>query len=283
MRRRRTTRSKSKIINRRYDTVQEMLDVCDSKHEEACKKNNFNPSHLDGNRDNFFGGSYEEAVKMNSVGWREGSDRVTSLRADLDSAVETAVADNAASIQYDAEGEWVDIGRLAVDDPECCGYFALQGSTGGAKVVKIIANVSVSGSVSHETMFCRGAAVVAATDILESCGYRVQVVLGMGLSKGGSRLDVQATIKEATQPVDTDRLSYVLCHPIFFRRFMFKVMESEGYSPSGCYPDSVRSDEEDAIVLPELLSSRGATKKETISQVVDICRRCGVELEGSYI
>lgn len=273
-----------RIIKRRFDDVQELLEFSDKKHDEYCEANpHFHPSHKEGSRDGFYGGTYAEAIKMNSLGWSKGAQRVTSLRADLDSAVETAVSENSAAIQYDAEGEWVDIGRLAVDDPECCGYFALQGSTGGTKVVKIIANVSVSGSVSHETMFCRGAAVVAATDILESCGYRVQVVVAMGLRKGSVQLDVQTTIKEATQPLDIDRMSYTLCHPIFFRRIMFKVMESEGFMPSNCLPYPVKADEDDSIVLPELCSATTPTREETISQIVDICRKCGIQLEGSYV
>ena len=70
-------------------------------------------------------------------------------------------------IQFGYEGEWVDIGRLAEGDPECCGYWSDDGEDNQKKVIKIVANICVSGSISTDAMFARGAACVAAVDLLE--------------------------------------------------------------------------------------------------------------------
>ncbi len=263
---------------KRFDTVSEMIEKTDPKHEEWVKEN-FSTETKD--KGGFYGVSYDEAKEMIDEGWGEGAVRVSKLRAELSETVDSVISKNAATIQFDAEGEWVDLGRLATDDPECCGYFTSGGSVGGDKVVQIIANVSVSCSVSHETMFCRGAATVAAVDILESLGYRVHLVAAMGVKNRTKRelLDVQVTIKEPTQPVDQDRLAFTLCHPSFFRRIMFKVMESEDHRPGRTYPHSVEADADGAVVLPELLTGRTPTREETIEQVKMICRKTGIEID----
>ena len=88
-------------------------------------------------------------------------------------------------------------------------------------------------------------------------------------------------VKDAGQPVDTDRLAYVLCHPAFFRRVYFAHMELNRINPCGCLPCGVTAD--NAIVLPEALASNGLSHDDIVRQVVDICDRAGVTFDPAQV
>lgn len=220
--------------------------------------------------------TYEETIALTKTGWKRGADRVNALRTELDNAVQTLVAAKAATVAYDVDGDWVDIGRLVTGEPECCGSWDSQGEDAKNKVVKIVANVSVSWMVKQETIFARGAACLAAVDILESLGRRVELWVSIGLNDYRNGLsETHVLAKPAGQPVDTDRLAFVLCHADMFRRILFTHMEINNHDPSRCVPTPVKSDGE-AIILPELRTGKVPSHDENIRQVIRICELAGI-------
>lgn len=220
--------------------------------------------------------TYEETIALTKTGWKRGADRVNALRTELDTAVQTLVAAKSATVAYDVDGDWVDIGRLVAGEPECCGSWDAQGEDAKNKVVKVIANVSVSWMVKQETIFARGAACLAAVDILESLGRRVELWVSIGLNDYSNGLcETHVLAKPAGQPVDTDRLAFVLCHADMFRRILFAHMEINKHDPSRCVPTPVKSEDE-AIILPELKTGRVPTHSENIQQVIKICEMAGI-------
>jgi hypothetical protein len=218
--------------------------------------------------------SYEAAVTLINEGWRDGAKRVDALRKELDDAVQSLVASKAAAMQYGVEGDWVDTGRIVTGDPECCGSWFVQGDDRNEKVVKIVANISVSCAVGAETIFARGAACLAAVDILESLGKRVELWVGLGLSDCGRRIETHVLVKPSSQPPELDRLAYVMCHASMLRRIMFAHMEMNRHNPSRTYPGPVSGD--DAIVLPELKTGRPPSREGNIREVVKICELAGI-------
>lgn len=227
--------------------------------------------------------TYEQAVDLLQIGWPEGAKRVANIRASLDRAVDSMAAARAATVAYGYEGEWVDIGRLSEGDPECCGYWDENGEDSQRRVIKIVANICVSASVSTEAMYARGAACIAAVDLLESLGHRVELWAGIGCDGYGNRgtLDSQVLIKDAGQPAEPDRLAYVLCHPAFFRRIYFAHMEVNGMNPGGCCPCGVTAD--GAVVLPEACTASGLSHNQIVKQVADICALAGVAFDPAEV
>lgn len=263
-------------IKYRHDTVTEMMQEAERVWAESpYASGSRRSSAMDPSNNSWAGGSYKQAEELHGMGWSEGACRVAKVRAELNDAVDQIVAENASMIAFDVEGSWVDTGRIAVGDPECCGFIE---NTGSAKVVKIIANICVSAAVNHATMFARGAACCAAVDILESLGHRVELAVAIGMKTGDTKKDVQAVIKTSDQPVDSDRIAYTLCHPAFFRRLMFKVMEAVDMDPCGCIPYAVTADEEGAVVLPELKTGSTPSTADTVKEVIEICKLCGIDL-----
>jgi hypothetical protein len=264
---------KPKIERHEFASLSDLLkdnERWESKHPggEASRQ----PKQHDFNDTN----TYEETLELTQKGWKYGADRVNALRTTLDTAVQTLVAAKAATVMYDVDGDWVDIGRLVTGEPECCGSWDTQGDDAKNKVVRIVANVSVSWMVKQETIFARGAACLAAVDILESLGKRVELWVSVGLNDyRHGRVDTHLIAKPAGQPVDTDRLAFVLCHADMFRRILFAHMEINDHDPSRCVPTPVFRDE-DAIFLPELRTGKVPTHEENIQQVIKICEMAGI-------
>lgn len=225
--------------------------------------------------------SYEGALALTAKGWRDGARRVEALRAELNGAVQAIVAAKSADMVYAVEGDWVDTGRVVTGEPECCGSWVVQGDDRNDKIIKIIANISVSAAVNSETIFARGAACLAAVDILETLGRRVELWIGLGINDRGKIAETHVLVKPASQPVEIDRLAYVLCHPAMLRRIMFAHMESRKHNPNRTYPAPVT--DPNAIVLSELKTGRRASREENVREVVSVCEKAGIVFDDSDI
>ena len=226
--------------------------------------------------------TYGEAVAVAGTGWKQGANRVEKIRASLDAVVQRMAVANCSQMIYGVEGEWVDIGRIATGEPECCGSWHDQGEGASQKIVKIVANVAVSCGVSAETIFARGAATLAAVDLLESLGFRCELWASKGCS-GNKNSEFHTLVKEASQPVELDRLAFCLCHPAMLRRLYFATMETFGIYPSSCSPRPVTDESDATIMLPELCTSERVTNKGMIEQILFICKAAGVSFDESEI
>lgn len=272
------SKEKTKITHR-FDSIEQLVR---DNERWGKDRTDGNSSRGTGRTDWYGTNSYESAVGLLTNGWPEGAHRVASIRSRLDRAVQAMAAAKVQETAFGVEGEWVDIGRLATGEPECCAYTVDSGEALPSKVVKIVANICVSACVSTDVMFARGAACIAAVDLLESLDRRVELWVGIGCDGyNGKTLDSQVLVKAGDQPVDTDRLAYVLCHPAFFRRIYFAHMELNEMNPCGCLPHGVNADS--AIVLPELCSSRGLSHHDIVKQVAEICELAGVSFDASEV
>jgi hypothetical protein len=265
----------------KFDSLSELI----AANECWEKAPNRNGSSSRGNGD-FYGKdtpTYESAVLKARTGWQQGANRVSEMRSRLNDAVQSLASAKAARMHYDVDGDWVDIGRVVVGDPECCGNWIHQGDDRSSKIVKIYANICVSAAVNRETIFARGAACLAAVDLIETLGRRVELHACLGLSCAGRSAEIYTLVKEASQHVETDRLAYILCHDSMLRRIGFAQMEIQGFNPCSSYPSGVHPDEEDCIILPELLTGRTPSHEDTIRQMLDICKKVGIEFDEADI
>lgn len=268
----------TKINEIRFDSIEALVRDNERWGKDATDGNSSRQTGVDA-----WAGSktYEEAVGYMQRGWPEGAAKVSKVRGSLNRAVETLIAAKTQDCMYGVEGDWFDVGRMAEGDPECCGYWDDDGESEKTKIIRIVANICVSAAVSTQAMYARGAACIAAVDLLESLGYRVELWAGIGCDRGGERLDSQVLIKASGQPVDTDRLAYVLCHPSFFRRVYFAHMELHRMDPCRCIPCGVSA--KGAIVLPEACRGSDFSTREVIAQVTKICDLAGVTFDPKEV
>jgi hypothetical protein len=247
-----------------YHTIEDFVaaaTVDESEHKSACKPT----SEWNG------GATLREAASLARRGWPAAADRVSRLAAEVADATASIVERAAASLTYGVEGLWVDEGRLVTGEPECCVSTA---TLDDCVVRKIVVNISANAAVCPDALFSAGAATLAAIDALESTGRRCEVWIGSGSERFGDRktLQVLVMVKGAGQPLDVDRLAFLLCHPAALRRLMFSVEEDAGFSPGNCRTSPL--DVPDATVTPEASSNASAeARRETVSEV---CRVLGI-------
>lgn len=182
--------------------------------------------------------SWDATVKHAANGWSDGRKDVERLSARLESLLSGMIP--VMTVNYDVTGDWLDVGRFMTGEPEVFGTLVDSGMRVDAttpKLVRIVANVCVSGSQSPESLRMRGAAVVAMADMLERHGIRCQIDLvaaNGGYDRNGeSSVITWARVKEFGDSMQLDSLAFILAHPDSFRRLMFSAWEH--------LPDDVRT------------------------------------------
>lgn len=223
--------------------------------------------------------TFEEAVSLAKTGWREGAEKASALRASIAGAVNDLIAARTTAYSYDVSGQWVDVGLHLSGEPEC---FGIEDSGEGPRpVVKLLFNAAASGSVDAGSLIARGVAAVAAIDILESTGRRVEVWLVKGgqRKRGVGTHAIRVLLKKADQPVDVDRIAFALACPACLRRLLFSVQHNAGFAAVRTLPHAVPTDGE-SILVPHLRREAGISRADLLAQVAEICRQAGVEIEA---
>jgi hypothetical protein len=189
--------------------------------------------------------------------------------------VSSLVAARAESIGYDVAGDYVDVGRFLSGEPECFGVRVCDESQ-AKPVIRINVNTAVSASVSASAIFGRGAAILAAIDVIEATGSRVEVwaVNGNVNNKGNHVHETYALIKSASQPLDIDRLAFAFCHQASHRRLAFSVFEHYGIRAGESCPHEVSITE--GINTRPARRSQTFTRQELLEEIKWICDRAGV-------
>lgn len=269
----------NKII-RRFETFNDFLEaalVVPKKQDSSSSR------RIDDGRNPWSGTkTFEEAVELAKRGWAEGASKALQFRACIADAVREIITSRSTSYAWDVAGQFIDIGRYLEGEPECFGTLDEAGQTAAQPVVKIFVNLAASGSVSVESLFARGAVILAAIDVLEATGKRVEVVAAKG-SRGNTIHETYVTVKRPDQPVDADRLAFVLAHAGCLRRLFFSVMEQKGHLPNSTWPHEIVVEEEGAIVTRHALRGHDFSKYELLQEVAVICGQAGVEIPQEEI
>jgi len=169
--------------------------------------------------------TWDEALAVARIGWPEGERRVQTLSDAVSSKVQESLTGTAWVRRV--EGEEIDVAAFAQGQPDC---WLQRTHDDTRRVVTIRACIGVSSGIPTEQLFHRGAAIVALVEALEMSGFgvRVEAVKASGFSSKDKtrRVSAEVVVKESSQPVDRDRLTFVLCHNASYRRLGFCFMEN---------------------------------------------------------
>src|SRR6266566_2279928 len=118
------------------------------------------------------GASFADAVRMAGEGWTEQLDSALGL---AESAIETAdkehMTDSFNQPVWDVTGAQVDIGAFLAGTPECMIDYPLTETSKVGRVITLIASISVSASVSADTIARRGRVITALALALSRLGH----------------------------------------------------------------------------------------------------------------
>jgi hypothetical protein len=222
---------------------------------------------------------FDDAVKLAETGWAEGAAKALALRGSIDSAVRQIVSSRQSQFVYDLTGDVVDVGKYLGGEPECFLTTEQNGESSSGSIVKLVANLAASGAVSTESLFARGAVILAAIDILESLGHRVELWIAKGsLGERNNAHQTFALAKPASQPLDADRIAFALCHAACLRKLAFSIMEQHGHLPNDTYPYKVTFDDPSAIVTDEAYRGTDFSQSELLDAVASLCEKCGISI-----
>lgn len=173
-------------------------------------------------------GSLEDAVSLGLYGWREGE---KLMQAQIAQAVIVQKLFLRKAVGVDVGGAYPNVPLAVAGDPMCM-VTPDSESTKTKPIVRIVINVAVSGNVPREVIHARGGAILAWVDELERCGYRCEiVVIETGIfgrtSSSPKGIMFMATGKLPEEPLDIDRMSFLLCHPAMQRRIFFSLYEGD--------------------------------------------------------
>ncbi|MHC1764598.1 MAG: hypothetical protein AB9869_09855 [Verrucomicrobiia bacterium] len=204
---------------------------------------------------------YDEALRLAMTGWAEGFRQVT-VRAD---AIARAQAGLEMTSHYAEAGDEVDVGLYLTGEPECMIEFPLEPKR--KPVVRFVVSAAFSARVDAEAIYNRGAAVLAAIDVLESAGVRVELDLDESIEADRREFRRTIPLKAADDPVDRDKLAFAICHPSTLRRLIFRLHEQEGIKRwremgGGSYGRPRNPKVTDAVVIPCMRGNDGFASQE---------------------
>lgn len=168
-----------------------------------------------------------EARALARSGWTECADEIERLAggffAELSSLIERE------NIFYDVEGVDFDVARVLENDPDSWMRFETETieAPPGRRIIRIVFNFAASANISERVIRRRGAAAVAAMQLMELAGHGTEVWAAHAVT-GVSELGLHETyirVKSVDQPFDLPRLSFALAHPSMLRRILFSVEE----------------------------------------------------------
>lgn len=235
---------------------------------------------------NYFGDavSMQHMRKLTTEGWDAGRERVARLTAMLEDTIQGQIIP--PEIAYDVTGDVLDIGRYVNGEPEDFMYFQEpeeRRDSPVAKVVRLVMNLSISGSVHSDNLIERGAAMAACVSLLERQGIRCEVDV---FAASSENLCTWIRIKEASMPIQIDALATMLAHPSTFRRLIFRAWELHpdigrevwNYNGYG-YPNACANEDKGDIYMDHILTANDPGHRETLAWIKEQLRAQGIKLE----
>lgn len=161
--------------------------------------------------------SAEQFAERIKQGWVDGADRLMQL------PIKEVEPTSIRRIRYRGEqGDDLDIHRVLRGDLDTAWEYRKRGCRSSVgRHITIVCNIAANCSVDADRLFWRGASALRLAETLESAGYSVRLVAGMGAtgidSKGNVDNGYLFEIKSPEQPVDVANLAAVVCLPGYFR------------------------------------------------------------------
>lgn len=175
--------------------------------------------------------TYEDAIRLAKNGW-------TGIRPTVDAMMEKIrdrIADRTANTYemiWDVCGSFVDVGAFLSGEPECMIDPRPTPTRQGGKVIRIHYNTGGLGGATAECMTARGVAVLALIDALTMLGASTEITVETSAKYNDRTITVLGRVKEAHEPLDVNRLTFILGNPAMHRRINWATRGAFGLS--GC-------------------------------------------------
>jgi hypothetical protein len=169
-------------------------------------------------RDAFCQSTWQQCCQWAREGWPEGLRHAAAIKDALWDAISSHVA--FPVLRYDVEGAILDIGRLCGGEPEHWGTLETElREMDGTRFLHLVINGCASAGIPAETLQAKAGTLGALVELLEYAGLRVKVTLAIV----AGHCTTTVPVKEYSDWLDTDRLTFMCGHPSVLRRLMFAI------------------------------------------------------------
>lgn len=210
--------------------------------------------------------SLSELKTLAIDGWAEEAAHAMSI---AESAIET-VAQDVSMPSFTADwavaGSEVDVARYLSGEPECMIEYEPVATPRYGRVIVLCSSISVSGSVSTETIKRRGHAVAALAFALANMGFSTELWVDMTSKARNGDLDsTRVLVKGANDEIDAARIMFAFAHPGMMRALAMPAMhewpedkqKAHGVGNNyGKVTDPIKDLPEGTIYLPSVCSDR---------------------------
>jgi hypothetical protein len=150
-------------------------------------------------------------------GWPQGRDRLNELRDHI-GEIDNPPQDRRRKLVRTSSGDTLDIHSVYNGRLDIAWRVARRRNTSAPQRVDLCANMICSAHEHADVLFWRGAAAALLTDILESAGYSVRLVVTFGgqVPETGEQVSCRITVKDHGNPFDITSTSATIM-PGFFR------------------------------------------------------------------
>lgn len=164
--------------------------------------------------------TFEAAIDLAANGWPEGRKKLmTAMAAAQSSPAFTQ------TLAMDVAGAYPIAALAAAGDP--CSMVDLQPVEDRVRpIVRLVIQRGGSSAYSAEEFMNYGAAVLSYVEGLEAASFRVEIEVAFAANIPPVDHYLSVIVKKAEEPMELDRMAFVLTHPAFFRRIAFAVKES---------------------------------------------------------
>jgi hypothetical protein len=165
--------------------------------------------------------TFDQALNLAEKGWPEGRAKLMTAMASAQSSPTFTPA-----ITMDVAGAYPIAALAAAGDP--CSMVDLAPVEDRVRpIVRLLIQRAGSSAYDVNEFTSYGAAVMSYVEGLEGAGFRCEITLcfASDLKSDGDQCTT-VLVKRAEEPIELDRMAFVMVHPAMFRRICFAVFET---------------------------------------------------------
>lgn len=218
-----------------FESLQALLDHINNAESPLPDNSR---SSRDKERGNWAGAdSFETVLTLAQFGWEEGLKKIKLLTKEITPKFYEIFPrqDSGEELKHDVGGAYEDpvVADIGADPADMINFKAkFDEIKPGNSLQRLIIETGVSSNITPETMFLRGACILALLESLETYGFRIEVILQCTINasysgdNGKSDLVIfRTTLKTFEEHSDYDKFAYCIANAAFLRRLMFSSME----------------------------------------------------------
>lgn len=165
-------------------------------------------------------GSFENARKLYTEGWRAGAERAERLFATIEDMVPASVAPRRVRRSMD-EGDDLRVEKVLDGDFDNAWWSTRRELLAAPNVVSFAFGWLAPNYIEHEHLIWNALQAIALADALENNGYRVELRAIDGTTPGSNAHVTELMVKSADEPLQPDLIAATIGHAGVYRTLGF--------------------------------------------------------------